>query len=278
MVVGLATGCGSKKNNDNNENNQKQEITLQTGQIESKYYGDYINYGIDLNNDGNTANDWKIFYDDGIYTYIIASDFIESSKIADMHMKLLTTNSNIYVYWDNSYIAREMKELQGNIEERFMLGEYKLESNKDNSKVVSTILNTANWSNYINEYSDYAIGSPTLNMWISSWNNKYTNDKIDIQVSNSGYKVKNKSTSNFEDSIELENTNGYEDKLYYPSHENANYWISSTGSNDMYIYRINSSGVLEATYYGMGGALRPVVSLKSNLNLTKKNDVWTIEK
>lgn len=283
LALTLLSGCGNEKKENiektDNKVGENKTVSLKTGEIESKFYGDFIDYGIDLNNDGNTKNDWKIFYDNGEYTYIIASEFIESSKIpTNMHMKLLTSNSNIYAYWDNSYINNEMKELQGNLQERFMLGQYELDSSKENSKVVSTILNTINWEDYINEYSDYAIGSPTLNMWISSWNSKYNNDKIDSQVANNGYKIKNKSTSNFEDSIKLESTKGYEDKLYYPSHENSNYWIASTGDDGQYIYHISSSGELESTYYGMGGAFRPVVSLKNNLNLIKNNNIWTIEK
>ena len=296
------TGCGnmetntqSKANNNvqNEEStNENQKVETATGKVTSEYYGDYIDYGIDLNNDGDTSNDWKIFYNDGTYTYIIPSNSILLNKVPDISgIQKLSNNSNYLAYFENSYLTEDMKELQGNSQERFMLGDYKLETNKESSKAVSILLNTENWTTFVNEYADYAIGGPTLQMWIASWNEKY-NDNIEIRVAENGYEVKLDDASNWSGTIDMKDKEGHTNELYFPKFTDAsentrcNYWLSSPGQQegsalptaDIYQITDEEGQSIYATYYGMGGGFRPVVSLKANQNLVKENGVWNIVK
>lgn len=296
------TGCGnmetntqSKANNNvqNEEStNENQKVETATGKVTSEYYGDYIDYGIDLNNDGDTSNDWKIFYNDGTYTYIIPSNSILLNKVPDISgIQKLSNNSNYLAYFENSYLTEDMKELQGNSQGRFMLGDYKLEANKESSKAVSILLNTENWTTFVNEYADYAIGGPTLQMWIASWNEKY-NDNIEIRVAENGYEVKLDDASNWSAAIDMKDKEGYTNELYFPKftdtsgNTRCNYWLSSPGQQagsvlptaDIYQITDEEGQSIYATYYGMGGGFRPVVSLKANQNLVKENGVWNIVK
>lgn len=296
------TGCGNMETNTQSEannnvqneesTNENQKVETATGKVTSEYYGDYIDYGIDLNNDGDTSNDWKIFYNDGTYTYIIPSNSILLNKVPDISgIQKSSNNSNYLAYFENSYLTEDMKELQGNSQERFMLGDYKLEANKESSKAVSILLNTENWTTFVNEYADYAIGGPTLQMWIASWNEKY-NDNIEIRVAENGYEVKLDDASNWSAAIDMKDKEGYTNELYFPkftdAYENTrcNYWLSSPGQQegsalptaDIYQITDEEGQSIYATYYGMGGGLRPVVSLKANQNLVKENGVWNIVK
>lgn len=296
------TGCGNTETNTKSEannnvqneesTNENQKVETATGKVTSEYYVDYIDYGIDLNNDGDTSNDWKIFYNDGTYTYIIPSNSILLNKVPDISgIQKLSNNSNYLAYFENSYLTEDMKELQGNSQERFMLGDYKLEANKESSKAVSILLNTENWTTFVNEYADYAIGGPTLQMWIASWNEKY-NDNIEIRVAENGYEVKLDDASNWSAAIDMKDKEGHTNELYFPKFTDAsentrcNYWLSSPGQRvdsalptaDIYQITDEEGQSIYATYYGMGGGFRPVVSLKANQNLVKENGVWNIVK
>ena len=167
----------------------------------------------------------------------------------------------------------------------------RLEANKESSKAVSTLLNTENWTAFVNEYADYAIGGPTLQMWIASWNEKY-NENIEIRVAENGYEVKVDGTANWSAAIDMKNKEGYTNELYFPKFTDAsgntrcNYWLSSQGQQagsalptaDIYQITDGEGQSIYATYSGVGGGFRPVVSLKANQNLVKENGVWNIVK
>ena len=61
--------------------------------ITSKNYGDYINYAIDLNEDGNFSNDWRIFYKSENNIYIIASNYL---KIDNKNYKMSLLDASNY--------------------------------------------------------------------------------------------------------------------------------------------------------------------------------------
>lgn len=300
ICLTMLTGCANTEVNTQNsenenvqntqENTEDEKIETTTGQINSEYYGDYINYGIDLNGDANTSNDWKIFYDDGTYTYIIANSSILLNEVPDISsMKKLTNNSNYLAYFEHSYLVNEMKELQGNSQERFMLGNYELDSNRENSKAVSTLLNTENWKKFVNEYADYAIGGPTLQMWIASWNAKY-NDNIQIRTAVDGYEVKLNEESEWTSIVDMKDKQGYTDELYFPiftdlsGTSRCNYWLASPGhlegTSNTCVYQITDDEAqsIYGTYYGMGGGFRPIISLKADQKLIKENGIWNISK
>lgn len=74
------------------------EKTLAEG-INATNYGDYINYKVDLNDDGDTTNDWRIFYDDGENVFIIAADYLPNTKLPSETDMGTYTNYPYSAYW-----------------------------------------------------------------------------------------------------------------------------------------------------------------------------------
>ena len=60
--------------------------------VTKENYGEFVEYGVDLNGDGDYTNDWKVFYvgseDDGYpetngKTFIIAADYVTGNKVSE---------------------------------------------------------------------------------------------------------------------------------------------------------------------------------------------------
>ena len=78
---------------------------------------------------------------------------------------------------------------------------YSLIADYGNSKLVSNLLGTTNWTSFLDNqnvqgYGQYAIGGPTLEMWCDSWNTylKTNKDSVfkEIRPENTdtyGYKI-----------------------------------------------------------------------------------------
>ena len=137
-----------------------------------------------------------------------------------------------------------------NIENRFNVSA----STNYNAKAVSTLLNTDSWTNFLDKTdgtgkAKYAIGGPTVEMWMASWNDKYPeeNDKYkNFQLlcnytDSYGYyigygKSSGLGTNTYLYENPMQNTDGYKySTLYYskthPSDGNGSvnfYYMSST--------------------------------------------------
>ncbi len=161
-----------------------------------KYYGSYVNYGIDL--DGNSkTSDWRLFYVGGSDAsdstdvkgriYLIAADYVPmdneilkiaiGEKKANMTQAYESYNCNILsAYWDWDSEYQDLTKLDPDPTILFMHTGYKLEKYKDEGEynviAASTLLNTDNWSGFANKgnHGDVAIGVPTIEMWRKSWN------------------------------------------------------------------------------------------------------------
>lgn len=133
---------------------------LLSEQITENNYGDFINYPIDLNNDGDTTNDWRIFYKEKSETseycgdiYIIASDYLPIEKLPTTIG--VTMEEPYQAYWKST------PTLQTDWEKNRVLfkeTKYNLDSKYKSSCSTSTLLNTKNWESFVyNNYADYAI-------------------------------------------------------------------------------------------------------------------------
>ncbi len=162
--------------------------------------------------------------------------------------------------------------------------EYELQSKNNNSRCVSTLLNSNNWSNYKDSgnKAEYAIGSPTVEMWMASWNNLYENidGKLYCNNTNSfGYYVGTSSipsTCKIDENV-MSQKKGYKKAMYYPHIAGYNgtygYWLSSSTASSSFgviyvhgigkVYQVNSlySAYNNPCTYGV----RPVVSLNSGI-------------
>ena len=255
-------------------------------------YGDYVDYGIDLDGDGDTTNDWRIFYIDDTNIYIISAGYVKSDLIGTWENNKLNTiglerdksNYGDYSVWWNQNDVNSMSGLQNvTAPARFLFSGYTLNSSNANSKIVSTMLNTNNWNNFVNENADYAIGGPTLEMFCTSFNQKYPDETYPIDCGKTddyGYYVFEPYSDVWTTSMcgpsdffgDLYFLEDWADVTYY-------YWMASpTGEYEDSLWTVNYSGYIAGNGYGCDMAIRPVVSLKSSISLDKADGetVWTI--
>ncbi len=234
--------------------------------ITSQNYGDKVNYN------ANGISDWKIFYNSGNNVFIIPSDYIDNTTTTTktyISSCNLSTEGNYNVYWEKEKIPNSLSE---NIRKDQLFESSFILKNENNSLCISKLLDTSNWKEFVDtNIACYAIGGPTLEMYVSSWNEKgystLTPSKNDY-----GYKI------NGDFNINMNSDTGYKDSLYYPHQSEygmcKGYRLSSPGGLDYQrVMHIGSSGYVSFMAYSNKFGLRPVVCLKNTIS-----GVWSNEK
>ena len=265
---------------------QWEELTLasKVKRNPSEYYGKTVNYSANGINSNYTTGDegympgWKVFYADTDNIFLITSDYLPKVKVPSEAK--MTTAGTYQTYWQSVPAAQNVT----NLNNSFMFTGYNNYNTYNNGKCVSTLLNTSNWSKFVNsDYADYAIGSPTLEMWISSWNRMYPNDMLYCNNTNSyGYflGITENETEKYISSEFMSGKSGYSNILYYPytdGHKNGTelYWLASpsnAGTNQvMTVFETGGIGPDSYTYTLNRGTIRPVVRLNNNVILTDYN-------
>ena len=250
---------------------------------DASYYGDYVEYPIDINEDENLSNDWRIFYNDGKRVFLISADYVpnNSSYLNNEATGMIAYTEGTYsLYW-NPGPSSAQDVSQASLFGQTMWTDY---STNENARCVSALLNTNNWTGFVDStYGEYAIGGPTIEMWISSYNAKgYTPLYCNNQNSNGYYIDCIDHPTETNHNVYTDINPGYDDTLYFPYQTVLNgcegYWIASPSSyNEISLNVINSFGNVgyrgrAAIYY----AVRPVIALKENISATKEeNNIWT---
>ncbi len=251
-------------------------------------------YGLKVTNytSTNGQDDWRIFYSDGTHIFLITGDYVDLSVANEGTTKLDSNTGMTKIgtkYRANwSPAPSSLQTVEDTVKTRFKATKYTLNSSNENSRCVSTLLNTSNWESYKdnNGMAEYAVGGSTIEMWMDSWNKlcdkKYNkpSDKLYCNNTNStGYYVgtsSNPTSINIDSSV-MRAKDGYNNSLYYPHHEGISdgdkncyhYWLASPSAYYSYY-------VLYVSYHGnVGGnnynftyvGLRPVVSLNSGIKV-----------
>ncbi len=247
--------------------------------ITSTNYGDYVDYPIDLNGDGDTTNDWRIFYNDGTHVFIIAADYVKNnSSYLDNAGTGMTPYNTYNLYWASA--PETAQTVNPNILSLFKQSWTDYSTNK-NGRCVSTLLNTNNWDGFVDgNYADYAIGGPTIEMWVASYNAKgYT--PLYTNTNTKGYYVGNKETPTTT-LYDLSSDRGYNDTLYFPHQDKIDdclgYWLASPSAfSTNHLMDVNFNGSVKSNNYFGSLGVRPVVSLISGVTATQgENDVWIL--
>ena len=241
-------------------------------------------YGSTVTNYNANGIEWKVFYATTDRIYLIASDYVHYSKLTNAYKNGASCyNTSDYpysYYWHGGGTSLETTGRQDGI---FMATGYTLNSSNINSKCVSGLLNTNNWTKFVDtNYADYAIGGPTLNMYIASWNAKgYT--KLYTNTNTNGYYV-GTSANPETPKVDMSNTAGYGDTLYYPHQSEYfgcnGYWLAAP-SADKPSHFMDVDRYGDVSYFGyhtidgeyyIDLGVRPLVSLKSGVTLKKNSD------
>ena len=257
-----------------------QPVKLNT--LDATHYGDYVDYPVNIGRGPagiaeTHKSDWRIFYNDGTYVYLIASYYLLNSQ-APAGIGMSGYEGKPYTtYWktEPTTFTPITEEVRTN---------YKMSWNKNetnpNIKAVSTLLDTTKWTKFVNRaYAEDAIGAPTLEMWVDSWNS-VENTKLYCNNSNEkGYyigTVTNPTTVY----IDVSNSNN----LYFPVKKNSDstgdsYWLASMSASDIntLLYGHVLGSVTLGSYNEISMSLRPIVRLKADVMAKQENGVWKLQ-
>lgn len=258
-----------------------EEITIDIVNPNILKYGQTVNYS------ANGVEDWKIFYinEERNETFIITSGYLPTGKVPanDTGMRISGTYG---ASWHSTSLPT-YKTIEPEGRERFMMSWDKSEKNT-NIKCVSRLLDTNAWSVFVTdelkEKGATAIGSPTLEMWVESWNELYPEESLACNTSNNnGYYINTGKDAGTSTGIKV-NQSGKNNKLYFPystTVSSANsYWLSSPFSNSSnYIGQVVCNGTISGDTYwaNMYRAVRPVVCIPSDcLKYNSVTSSWDI--
>ena len=301
-------------------------------------YGKYVDYGLDLNGDDDTTNDWRIFYvgtDNTVEgkipqerVFLIAADYVPKdscdalkSALASSHLHVDSSETGQTYKWvddipdyhcnDNHNLTLNSEKDQCSFPEIFMPSTTYCENNNHyycsshtsniNSKCASALQCTGNWSSFKTGYADYAIGGPTLEMWVASWNQKHGTEKTLYANGNEnsddkeGYYVGDHDGCT-DEYYYVDDYDGYSDSLYFPHHEGESlelfdvsddysgdrdgyvtcyaYWLASPSAGmSSNMMCVDCNGLVSDTScnYDCCG-VRPVVSLKPRVKVEWKSE------
>lgn len=232
--------------------------------IELEANGQYSEDGYSINLTEAAAGKWVDIYEpqDGFSN--VCSKYAGSSYINS------DSKAKKWISWANQYSS----------------------STNDNISSVSYMLDTNVWTSKYgdNNFADYVIGGPTLEMFVASWNTKHPESKIycDGTGSNSKYGYYVGRTSGSTDQL----TNiGTSDSTYVKTSEDkANaFWLASPSANNISTYRVMAvyyDGYVAYdyfvhgnTYYGGNNGFRPLVCLSSDVKLVSNgNGTYKLQK
>ena len=270
-----------------------------TQDITPENYGDYVDYSVDLNGDGNTKNDWRIFYEDNENIYIIAAGLVKNTEI-NTEITELSETEGCTVYGVNmNHSEFTNTPIDKSIINKFMLTDAE-ESNNINYKATANLLSTSHWSQFVDSnLAVAAIGGPTIEMLVRSWNQKYdylegcTEIICEWDTQKQGYNVNDEEGEEYHLYL-----TGYENaSLYFPNHTGDSchaYWLASPSSKEYdpetgtRLLTEGMMGIRFDTALIAGGGIangragvRPVVQLKSGIfgevtEISPGNRVWTL--
>lgn len=274
------------------------------------YYGHYVtNYNSP--NDAGIVDEegqlgkWQIFMADDTNIYLIANNFITQQYTG--------TKNNVGYNFNQSYptriwfssiideynagpITTDIPNILSKFDSRtnsiyhtWMNTSSNQIRNLDNEKAVASILDVDNiWRGYINTtYAKYSIGSPTLEMLCKAYNDSHTGIKIESIIVNEndeyGYRIKKiegeteTGANNGLTGLTTGAKNSLVNGMYFKyTSVGADYWIASPTVGGGGLFCVNSNGSIYANgYRWTGGGFRPLVCLKSNVNIVLNEDCQT---
>ena len=277
------------------------ENTTPTAKITAENYGDKVAYS------AGGVDDWKIFYKDDSYVYIITSDYLNNENLpTDLNMGKYDENHPYSAYWasEDNFTSTGASNITAEVANKYGLSwlNSNVSSTNPNARATADLLNASAWTAKFGNASKgiEAIGGPTLEMWVKSWNAKSTL-QLKTEYNSTGYYIGPTTTTESlseindeEDSakggkdVEVSSdTNLYsEGSLYFPYISIHNgcfgYWLASpSGGGANYITIVDYGGYIGDpggnAYSDYVNSVRPLVSIPSSLIGEKdESGAWTV--
>lgn len=228
-------------------------------------------------NGGDKNVGWKIFYagksdagdsSEADHIYLIADDCIDIKNSAGEYNTPVSANGiHVDALVDSPKCAALATIKKSGYSSYNSLAKNWLKEDYGSSPI-KYMLDTEGWSSlYGNEYAEYAIAGPTVEMFAKSWNSNDGYPKLSYSYDNYGYSM---------DNIKSTDT-GYSDRLYFQSIEEEvrnscdGYWIIGQSDWGGTISISNKNGdhsVNSYAPYGLNSiGFRPVVCLNTKVKL-----------
>ena len=260
------------------------EDEISSADVPATDYGAIVN-GYDCTNSA-AVNNWKLFYADDNNIYLIADDYIYYNYIpanSKGHKPTGYQYSAATMFEQSSRVLMDYRGSSDITDPRIkaLNNDYfnvkRYSSYEENMRAIAYMLDIDTWSVYAGEYADYAIGVPTLELFLKSYNEKYGTNYIAEAVTapyGSGYTIKNGGDT----------VTGYGTNL---NNIDSLYIITSTSkASEMYLASpapppTNAMCVVNNGYLGPVDIIlndnpifgfRPIVCLKSDVKLQKNDD------
>ncbi len=271
VVITLVILLSNKKSNNNNPVVSAKDVADDT----NTYYGQLVeNYNVE------GANAWRIFYADDNNIYLIADDFVSSKYIPNSANNSINVNNTEYsvtfmkVQYDYENINSIDKEFANK-----WLSEY-VKSGNDKSesgiKSVAYLLDKNIWKTFANNYAEYAIGAPTIEMFCASYKDTHPDKYIEYIVEDDGYKIK----WSDEEKYTIAHVAGLIEDEYNSIYTKTNHskaystWIASPSTSPARLMESAYGGIVSAYkfYLEDNTGIRPIVCLKSDVQLEKQEN------
>ncbi|MCI8760605.1 MAG: hypothetical protein HFJ34_05775, partial [Clostridia bacterium] len=245
----------------------------------SSFYGATVT-GYDCPNSAG-VNAWKIFYADENNIYIIADDYIHYDYCPPSATQAITKNSDYKLSFNDiikdypngsAHITNEKIKALNN--DYFNVKGYT--STNDNMKAVAYMLDTNVWSGYKGSKAEYAIGGPSVEMLLKSYNQKYNTSYLAGTQNDVGYYVSGDGGNSWKHAISIPI-----DSLYTitDTQKAVAMWLASPSipsySETSSLVVMDCDGYVNPYFYYLDNAtcgFRPLVCLNSDVQLEKKSD------
>ena len=263
----------------------------------SEYYGEFVTNYITGNSNIDDNTKWKIFYSDTKNVYLIAADYIRDFNVPSVKRTDSQGKVTEYKPYANGWykIAPTVIEaykgseditdskLQALNSSYFeYLSQNNIISENDNMKAVAYIMDKEAWKSFAGEKAEYAIGSPTIEIFLNSYKEKYSNETALYYIetdSARGYKISKDGKNTWPmASIGLPvNDDTYTIK---DTDKASNMWLASpyAFAGDSGLIVISADNCFSYCTYTNGTVgFRPLVCLKSEISLKEVEGGYQIQ-
>ena len=248
------------------------------------YYGKtitgYSGYGKET-----SGYEWQIYYSDGNNIYITTTDYILTTDCPNGKSGSAPYNNGDYQpSWDNiisDYAgSSDITDTRLTKWLSYLSSDYGT-STYNNMKATAYLLDTSVWNtNFKGDKAEYAIGGPTLDMFVASYKDTHAEKYVELNSSTYGYQVKwntDSSYANYISGLTADELNG----LYIKSDTSkASYqWLASPSANSVSNMMVLYYGGRVYYYYYANGltGVRPLVCLSSDVVLEANGDGYVIK-
>jgi|GEM_PF-1450515 len=223
---------------------------------------------------------WKIYHSDGKNIYLIADNYITGKYIPSKDgatMTASTAYTNAY-YFDDTLLNKytgAVSITDTNITPwlSYLKSSYGGSDNTNNKninmKATAYLLDTEIWKGFKNSTkAKYAIGAPTLDMFVASYNTRFAK-QIEIIAQETGYKLKFTDGDSYKDFLD---THDYLTAYQYKDNYADYMWLASPSAiSSINLMYVNFGGsVSNYSYEGSDLGVRPLVCLESGVSLEKQ--------